>query len=334
MGLFYDWDTKQWVSTIWTGFLDLSATPNTSNSVYPFENFLSPDVVIPDPSKTPDSHWWVIRIRPRITIDGANFKLADFRYYKTVAAEDVSGFLPERVNPLDKTLQTSGTGAAQQGHHLNFIEFSGTSESSSLSLEELLQHGCYLPGSGIWMSSSTFGAPAVNDFSGTLSGTLNELGVVNSDGFILESTVSRASQTVLDSSAGFVVSSTPTATVSAMDASSWVEGEGREVKYQLSLMAKDWKFLDYYYGGIGSMGLWTLDYEKTAKKLGGEFGNPPFWGPESGTPYSTSLYKLTDTTQNPVFKLFAKKVFFPGGLKIPENTSYDDHITIIWGIKF
>jgi len=333
--LAWDWSTGEWRNeNPYSGKFTETVTPNTSNSTYPFESYISSDIAMPDSNSIDDTSWWLFKIKPDNTTDDANFKLGDFRLYSVRAAEDVSGFLPERVNPLDKTLQTSGAGAAQQGHHLNFIEFSGTAESSSLTLEELLQHGCYLPGSGIYMSSSTFGAPASNDFSGTLSGTLNGLGVINSDGFILESIVSRTSQTVLDSSAGFVVSSTPTATVSAMDASSWVEGEGREVKYQLSLMANDWKFLDYYYGGIGSMGLWTLDYEKTAKKLGGEFGNPPFWSPESGTPYSTSLYNLTDTTQNPVFKLFAKKVFFPGGLKIPENTSYDDHITIIWGIKF
>ena len=337
----YDFSTKTWRSVAEYGSdseLEETVTQNTTSSTYPFRNYLSGEVIVPDPSGVSDSTWWIFQINPTANADGANFKLADFRYYKAVAAEDVSGFLPERANPTDRTLQTSGAGTARQGHNLNFIEFSGTQDSSSLSDEQILQHGCYLPGSGIFMASSSFGAAdsytIPNNFSGTLSGTLNRVSVINSDGFILENPRARSTQRLLDSSAGFIVSSTPIETVSAMPEAGWVSGNGREVQYRLSLMADDFKFLDYYYGGIGSIGLWTLDYEKTAKKLGDEFGNPPFWVSSSGTPYTTSLYNLSDTTQNPVFKLFAKKIFFPGSIKIPENTNYNDYITIVWGIKF
>ena len=46
------------------------------------------------------------------------------------------------------------------------------------------------------------------------------------------------------------------------------------------------------------------------------------------------LYNVADISRNPVFKLFAKKVFLPGGLKIDETSSNDDYMTITWGIKF
>ena len=46
------------------------------------------------------------------------------------------------------------------------------------------------------------------------------------------------------------------------------------------------------------------------------------------------LYNVADISRNPVFKLFAKKVFLPGGLKIDETASNDDYMTITWGLKF
>ena len=46
------------------------------------------------------------------------------------------------------------------------------------------------------------------------------------------------------------------------------------------------------------------------------------------------LYNVADISRNPVFKLFAKKVFLPGGLQINESSANDDYMTITWGIKF
>ena len=147
------------------------------------------------------------------------------------------------------------------------------------------------------------------------------MGVLTPHGFILPSPVALTSQTHTDASAGFVTSA-----VGDLSATS-------EVKYILTLRADEWKLLDYYYGGLGSIGLWTIDYEATNRKFG-ELSKPPFLDTTTGNPYATSLYNLTDPEKEPVFKLFSKKVFFPGGLKIPEGTANDEYITIVWGIKF
>ena len=145
----------------------------------------------------------------------------------------------------------------------------------------------------------------------TLTGHLNSVSAINSDGYILESKVARASQTLADASGGFIVSGIG-------DVSST-----REVKYILTLSRDDWFHLTKYYGGIGSIGLWTLDREATLDK----------YNSESETA-GIDLYNVADVSRNPVFKLFSKKVFLPGGLRIDETSSNDDYITITWGIKF
>ncbi len=51
-----------------------------------------------------------------------------------------------------------------------------------------------------------------------------------------------------------------------------------------------------------------------------------------GAYYDSSLYTSEQLIENePVFDLFAKKVFFPGGLKLGDNS---DKLTIIWTLYF
>jgi len=142
------------------------------------------------------------------------------------------------------------------------------------------------------------------------TGTLNDTSSINSEGYILESKVARSSQTINDASAGFVVSGVG-------DVSST-----REVKYILTLNRDEWDFLDKFYGGIGSIGLWTLDRERTISKYA-----------EGTSMDNIDLYNITDVDKNPVFRLFSKKVFLPGGLQLVDNTQ-DAALTIIWSIKF
>ena len=166
---------------------------------------------------------------------------------------------------------------------------------------------------------------------------LNQQSVINSDGYIYEASGCVSSYNTKDSSAGFVVSAAPVTATYGYDATS----TPREVKYVLTLTANDWKFLNYYYGGIGNIGLHVFDFAATAKKFGGESANPPFLNRDKSTPYGsgkltggkTSLYNLTDPSKNPVFKLFAKKIFQPGGLKM-NHVDYNEFVTIVWGIKF
>ena len=217
-------------------------------------------------------------------------------------------------NPIDTDIQPSvGKGPGRLGHFLNYYNFSGS--YPFLDTVDLREYGCYLPSGGISFAGSSFGythpGNLTNDMSGTQTGDLNSASAINSEGFILESTVARASQTLVDASGGFIVSGI--ADVSAT----------REVKYILTISYKDWKFLDYYYGGIGAIGLWTIDMDATLDK----------YSSESETT-GIDLYNVADISRNPVFKLFAKKVFLPGGLKIDETSSNDDYMTITWGLKF
>ena len=212
--------------------------------------------------------------------------------------------------PLDTTLQpVTASGPGRLGHFLNYYQFSGS--YSGLDMDEIQEHGCYLPSGGLNFAASSFGSPVPNDMSGLQQGDLNLANVINSEGFILESKVARSSQTLVDSSGGFIVSG-----VADLSAT-------REVKYILTISYKDWKFLDYYYGGIGSIGLWTLDRDATLAKYQGESDTAQL-----------DLYNIADITRNPVFKLFSKKIFLPGGLRINEATAYDDYLTITWSIKF
>ena len=311
----FDWYNNAWTSG--RNPFNVSADVNVD---YPFTERTTPSFFID--SSLPEDTIISVGLYTGAQLSPGNVDISQFKVYETFETAEFTNLRSYPPSPADSTLQPVSPGAGKLGHFLNYIEFSGTPESSGLTTSEILQHGCYLPGSGIYMHEDTFGDETTNDFSGVLSGTLNKTGVLNSDGFIMPSPVAIGSQTIADSSAGFVTSAFGDLSAT------------REVKYILTLDANEWKFLDYYYGGIGNIGLWTIDYEATAKKLGGEFGKPPFIEPETGTPYTESLYNLTDSTKNPVYKLFAKKVFAPGGLKIPKGTAYDEHLTIVWGIKF
>tara|TARA_Y100000004_G_scaffold28265_2_gene29000 strand:- start:554 stop:5050 length:4497 start_codon:yes stop_codon:yes gene_type:complete len=198
-------------------------------------------------------------------------------------------------------------------------------------LEEAITMGAYLPSAGIFFGSGTFGKTnssqswGLSTSAGLVSGTLNQCGVVNSDGYIYRNTIASPANSGRDASAGFVVSS-------------YVENVGgaatygkKTVRYILKLHRDDWRFLDYYMGGIGALGLNTLDYKKTYDKLGTGFQLE-----RTSNTYSAgsrdALYKVADTTKNPIFNLTNKKVTFPSGLKIDYDTT--DHITIIWDINF
>jgi hypothetical protein len=47
----------------------------------------------------------------------------------------------------------------------------------------------------------------------------------------------------------------------------------------------------------------------------------------------TPLYNFADIDEHPEYRLLAKKAF-SGGLKLPDNSDYDDYITIEWTVKF
>ena len=132
-------------------------------------------------------------------------------------------------------------------------------------LEEAVAMGAYLPSAGLFFGSGTYGLQnsqqpyGLAPSGGLVSGVLNQMGVVNSDGYIYRNVLASPDDSARDASAGFIVSSylsTPANTYSH-----------KTLRYVLKLHKDDWRFLDYYMGGLGALGLNSLDYKKSYKKL-------------------------------------------------------------------
>tara|TARA_R110000751_G_scaffold205750_1_gene309883 strand:- start:165 stop:797 length:633 start_codon:yes stop_codon:yes gene_type:complete len=199
--------------------------------------------------------------------------------------------------------------------------------------EEAITNGAYLPSAGLYFGSGTYGLAnskqpyGLDPSAGMVSGTLNQVGVVNSDGYIYRHPVSDKTSwndDARDASAGFLVSS-------------YTHGAGtykhKTIRYILKVERDDWRFLDYYMGGLGAIGLNTLNYKETYKKLGTAFQLSATADAGSYTAGSRlGLYKIADPDRNPIFHLTNKKVMFPSGLKIDYNNT--THITIIWDINY
>jgi len=266
---------------------------------------------------------------------------------------------PEFPTPADATLQSvqpSGN-PGELGHFLNRINFFNyyptklRSQATALNpdvsglrainnpmapsitgektLEEAVAMGAYLPSAGLFFGSGTYGVANIKALyglatsGGLVYGVLNQMGVVNSDGYIYRHPHAPTDADARDASAGFIVSSylsDPTNTYSH-----------KTIRYILKLHKDDWRFLDYYMGGLGALGLNTLDYKKTYAKLGTAFQISGTGAAYDGKS-RVGLYKIADPSRNPIFNLTNKKVTFPPGLKIDYDTT--DHITIIWDINY
>jgi hypothetical protein len=249
---------------------------------------------------------------------------------------------PEFPKPMDTTLQSIQPSGypGELGQFLNRINYfnyrvaylnsqgdvSGLrainnpmapSITGEKTLEQAITMGAYLPSAGLYFGSGTYGVQNSEQpygfaaSAGLVSGVLNQMGVVNSDGYIYR-----------HPHAGFIVSSYET-------------GAGtykhKTIRYILKLHKDDWRFLDYYMGGVGAMGLHAIDYKKSYEKLGTDWqlsATAASYSPGS----RVGLYKVADPARNPVFNLTNKKVTFPPGLNIDYNTT--DHITIIWDIDY
>ncbi len=264
---------------------------------------------------------------------------------ETYRKEGDTFLFPEFPNPQDTTLQSKGNpwDPDKLGHFLNRIQyfsaipsgvgdFSCTLELHNLydpsptgerSYEEAVRMGAYLPSGGMWFTSGSLGTSGV---SGILSGTLNTLGVVNSDGYIYP--MPHTPNDANDASAGFITSSYVDSKFAGLTY------QPNILRYILKVHKDDWKFLDYYMGGIGAIGLHTFDYHKSVAKLDStNFVNTisaPGGSYTSGQ--RTPLYNVADPALNPEFRLVSKKVMFPPGLYIDYNNT--DWLTIIWDIDF
>jgi len=266
---------------------------------------------------------------------------------------------PEFPQPHDRTLQPVQPSGypGYLGHFLNRIngvnykptwvpgQADGTTGFSSVrvftnpaaptktgetTMQEAITMGAYLPSAGLFFGSGTFGMDnseqpwGLDVSAGAISGVLNQLGVVNTDGYIYRHPLNQATadRNVADASAGFIVSSYQTGAATYSP---------RVVRYVLKVHKDDWRFLDWYMGGVGAIGLHTLNYKKSF-----QVENSAYQISGTGADYPASpreqLYKVSDPTRNPVFNLSNKKAIFPPGLKIDYHST--DYLTIIWDIDF
>ncbi len=266
---------------------------------------------------------------------------------------------PEFPRPEDDSLQSKGASGNpdELGHFLNRIQYfsfsaaQGAGEGCSSivaynnpmapsptgekTFEQAVSMGAYLPSAGLWFGSGTYGltqklqqAETHGNFK-LQTGILNTMGVVNSDGYIYRHPYSVSSYH--DASAGFLASSV-SSTIGGTD----YGGYGlKQNRYILKIHKDDWRFLTYYMGGLGALGLHTIDYQKTYNKLG-TVNQLTHYRPTGASQYTTGkqmpLYNVADPTQNPIFTLCNKKVTFPPGLHIDYDNT--DVITIIWDINF
>ena len=270
---------------------------------------------------------------------------------------------PEFPRPEDISLQSKGASGNpdELGQFLNRIQYysfsaaqgAGEATSSIISynnpmapsptgertFEEAVTMGAYLPSAGLWFGSGTFGenqtqqmatmrarGADVSSFQLT-KGMLNTMGVVNSDGYIYKHPFTVSSYH--DASAGFLVSSV-SSTIGGIN----YNGYGvKQNRYILKILKDDWRFLDYYMGGIGAIGLHAIDYKETYNKLGKTNQLTSYRDIHYQTGKNNGpLYNVADPTQNPIFTLCNKKVSFPPGLHIDYDNT--DVITIIWDINF
>jgi hypothetical protein len=225
---------------------------NVANST-PVENWVSPTITLPYDRRDFDKITALFSIVP---LGDSRLVLNNLRFYELTTLADASSVFPEFPNPVDKFVQTPTLSSI--GHFENRIEEYYLKPQDYQSFEEAIYKGAYLPGSGLEIWSGTGYVSAY--------GNLNQYGVITPNGFILRQTKTHPNaQTIYDSSAGLIVS----AVNPLVD---------RQIKYILTLTKEEWHFLNSRYGGIGAAGLWTLDYEQTARKLGSEegLGGPPF----------------------------------------------------------
>jgi len=226
--------------------------------------------------------------------DGLRFLIVnDWRFYNVTASAmfDLGAF----PAPEETTVQPINLPAGRLGQFTNNIEINTSSVSEARAL-----------GSANWAPDPATSALA-SDAVGDIGSTHNDGGCVNSDGFVY-SGVENSDGFCFS---GYVPSSTATSIVHVID-----------------LSATDVNFFDLQ-GGIGAMGLWAFDIDKTyAKLLDNGYQLSSIY--EAGS--AGKLYNVTDIDRNPVFKLLAKKVFrqpitIASGLTNPS-------LRIVWEINF
>lgn len=211
--------------------------------------------------------------------------------------------LPVFPSPLDRTLQPVVSGSAGLlGQYVNYINWPSYIGSSLSGISEDRAHadGGWLAGSGITLSGDS------------LEGSANKFAVINSDGMMYP--VTGTGRPVVDNGG---------LALSGFQASSNVSS----VTYWFDIGSDDITFFDFQ-GGIGAVGLWVLDVEKTYDSLHtGGYDVTALY--DSPGPRTGNLYNVNDSDRNLVYKLFSKKVF-----RTPVSIGGGGAIRIKWKVIF
>ena len=203
----------------------------------------------------------------------------------------------------DRDMITSINYIGQHGNHIQYPEFMGNcDEDLVVYLEGALSRGTFGPsdGSMTLMVSSTAGSVAS---VGTLISAYNNTGNMDANGFV------RLVPGSVDPSGSLIVS--------AIDPDFSSTGE---IIYQTQMDPDDITTLQLY-GGVFSLGLWSIDIKKN-QKLGKV---PPFtYSPDS----NLIEYKLFSK------KVFTKSLTYYDTPISPGSTAQEDKLLITWRITF
>jgi len=324
-------------TTCWRSIDNFYNAGGTLEHVYDLTtNYLSPEFTLPEGLKLDAKIGIFVKTSPTST--SMTTVLGDMRGYRVVSPDDITQLIPMFSNEQDCDVQvvTDASSPGEYGHFQNAMEFVPSATATTQlynasttehipSFEKAIHRGTYLPGSEVTFSAGTFGfdgnhATNWNTTTSSVYGVLNRYSVITPRGHILRNYNEGSVSWLHDSSGGLAVSGPfDTAT-----------DNRRVVKYALTLTKAEYAYLNYYGGGIETAGLWAIDGPGSAKKQDYNYARPPYLMATTGTPYTESIYNLKDYIE-PKWKLFAKKVFFAGGLKMHEDS---DYLTIIWSLKF
>lgn len=231
--------------------------------------------------------------------DGTDFaQVKNWKIYNVT--EEATRDLPVFPEPDDRTVQPIQSPAGLQGQFANNIQYN----TSSITAERAL-------GSANWVSRTGTSALAIPGV-GALDSTHNNAAAVNSDGFVYSGYAGLSTGSLALS--GFYASATASSMVYVIDFAD----------YEIDAFDSQ--------GGVGAIGLWAFDVDKTYQKLL-DNGHSLSAIYDKTSPWAGGLYTLDDETRNPVFKLLAKKVF-KTPITYPTGTANTPLVRIVWEINF
>ena len=269
-----------------------------------YKTMLSKNITLNDSRFTPTTKLAFNVVSETFTANDVTF-IKDWKFFRLsqTKGEGIGQF----PTPVDTVLQTqhyADETIGELGQFTNNIQF--YSVLSGTTYDRALGNGGWPP------SRNLVGIHASGVQLGSWS---NDHGVINSDGFLYPSPTNSPVYPNFYGD-GFILGAS-------------ANGNTSSIYFIYDISSKDMQFLDLQ-GGVGAMGLWTFDVEATYKKMAEYNHNVSSIYDYTASPLASSLYKLTDPTRNPVFKLFAKKVFRE---PIAFNPAANHFTRFVWHIR-